>query len=117
VRGIIPVHNQHPCMERLSFAGFLDDAIHLLEGPEGVRILDTSGVNHGIKSRFVRMTQALGSEGNELRTLDAALHKGHIVFSVAIADWDEALVAARAMVDSGGDRVLHYTRGSFQLLN
>jgi hypothetical protein len=116
VRAIVPAHTRSRCIADLSSFGFHDSAVHLLEGDEGCRILDVSGHHHGIRGRIVRMFQSGGAEGNELKTMDAALHHGSSVVTVAVGNADQMLLAARTLLDCEGERIFHYDKTGSQLL-
>jgi hypothetical protein len=56
--------------------------VEILHGPEGVRIFDRTGREHGLRSQLIRWFQSLGYDENILAVLDEGLHKGEVLLTV-----------------------------------
>jgi hypothetical protein len=74
-------------IEALHGAGFVEDGVDLLCGPEGARRLDVSGKAHGVLARLYRFIEGFGDmEHPHLQRYEQELLAGHCVITVEARD-------------------------------
>ena len=74
-------------IEALTVAGFAEDRVGMLCGPEGARRLDVSGKEHGVLARLYRVIEGFGDmEHNHLKRYEQELLAGHCVMAVEARD-------------------------------
>jgi hypothetical protein len=69
----------------LQSAGIDIEHVRILQGGEGVRILDRTGVDHGFLDGLVRAMQSLGYDQNILAVYDEGLKAGQALVTVPCA--------------------------------
>lgn len=112
VVGIIDSDEQAmDAVQALTAAGFPEEDINVLCGPEGARRLDATGRNHGPLARLIRLAQNLSDMGNEsLRRHDEALNAGHFVVAIVAPAAEQREQARRILKAHGGHFINFYDR-------
>jgi hypothetical protein len=88
----------------------------ILQGEEGRRILDKTGIVHGGTARVIRVLQNLGYKQNVLDLLDEGLMNGHVLIAVPT----ESLVSesiAEVLERHGGHAMFHFHNGAADSLS
>ncbi len=98
----------------LAAAGLEVTGVNVLSGPDGVRLLDRTGVRHGVRSRLLRFLQRGASEMDVLRNHERALNDGHHLVYVPARNADEAQRVAGMLRDAGGHYLLYFRRWSVE---
>lgn len=91
----------------LADAGVDATQLEVLCGVDGVRVLDSSGVNHGLRARIIRTLQFMGEEHELLRKAEETLAAGHFLLAVPAMSAEEKQQVA-ALLKSKGGYALHY---------
>jgi hypothetical protein len=98
-------------IEALHVAGFAEDQVALLCGPEGARRLDVSGTAHGVLARLYRFIEGLGDmEHPHLTRYEQELLAGHCVIAVEARDHERREQARQIMQTHGGYFMNFYGR-------
>ncbi|NND03014.1 MAG: hypothetical protein HKN91_09520 [Acidimicrobiia bacterium] len=85
------------------------DGIHVYCCTEGVKALDPTGAEHGLRARIVRLVQSI-TYTNEYRTVvESALEKGHALVGVAV-DEEHVAKVATILGAHGGHDMMYYGR-------
>jgi hypothetical protein len=103
-------------LDALPEAGVDVAAVDVLSGPEGARLLDTTGTRHGLRGRLLRLVQQGAYEGNALQTHDEALRAGGNVIYVPVRGDDQRDRVVDILHAAGGRYVLYFRRWSVDLL-
>lgn len=93
-------------LDALRAAGADVSDIAVLHGPEGVRILDTDGTEHGGRARFVRFFQNWGYDDAVLNLYDEGLRKGESAMMIPSTREDKAEFARLLLQHQG--HAIHY---------
>jgi hypothetical protein len=97
--------------EALHGAGFAEDGVDLLCGPEGARRLDVSGTAHGGLARLYRFIEGFGDmEHPHLQRYEQELLAGHCVLTVEARDHERREQARQIMTTHDGYFVNFYGR-------
>jgi hypothetical protein len=103
------------CRE-LQDAGITITEAQILHGPEGARILDINGDQHGYTTRVLRAIQKLGYDQTFLAIYDEALHRGQAVLTVGCSHAVTRPVAQ--LLDArGGHAIVWFGRGTAEQLS
>jgi hypothetical protein len=89
--------NEHTAMQAfraVQDAGIAVTGAQILYGPEGVRILDINGNEHGYATRVIRALQKIGYDKNLLAIYDEGLRNGEALLTVGCKHEDALPVAA-----------------------
>jgi nucleotide-binding universal stress UspA family protein len=93
-------------LDALRAAGTDVSDVVVLHGPEGVRILDTDGTEHGGRARFVRFFQNWGYDDAVLNLYDEGLRKGESAVMIPSTQEDKAALARLLRQHQG--HAIHY---------
>ena len=97
--------------EALHVAGFVEDQVDLLCGPDGARRLDVSGTAHGVLARLYRFIEGVGDmEHHHLQRYEQELRAGHCVITVEARDHERRERARQIMKTHDGYFVNFYGR-------
>jgi hypothetical protein len=88
----------------------------ILQGVQGVRILDVRGTKHGRAARLWRIWQNLGTLENAFAVYSEGLSKGKALLSVACSR-DVAGDVAQMFQARGGTAMMYFGRDSSELLS
>jgi FixJ family two-component response regulator len=101
-------------LEALRQAGVDVRKVNVLTGPEGARLLDSTGTRRGLRARLLRLAQLGAYEGNALQAHDRALEDGHhVVFVPVRGDRSRVIDVLRT---SGGSYLLYFGLWSIEVL-
>ncbi|WP_027481743.1 hypothetical protein [Deinococcus pimensis] len=93
---------------RLVELGLDDEKVEVLEGEDGVTVLDPDGRHHGLIARLVRYMQSITDERELVERYVRALLEGRYVVAVSLPNRRDVFESAcRAFRDAGG-RQIHY---------
>ena len=73
----------------LNIAGYQENEIRVLCGPDGAKRLDMTGKEHGWLARLYRAMESAALESKNLREFSQELEAGHFVVAVHAADKEE----------------------------
>lgn len=98
-------------IETLHVAGFAEDRVDLLCGPEGMRRLDVSGKAHGVLARLYRFIEGFGDmEHYHLKRYEQELLAGHVVIAVKARDQESREQARQILKTHDGYFINFYGR-------
>ena len=98
-------------IEALHEAGFAEERVDVLCGPEGARRLDVSGKAHGVLARLYRFIEGFGDmEHHHLKRYEQELLAGHCMITVAARDHERREQARQIMKTHDGYFVNFYGR-------
>jgi len=107
VTGLVPDRQRvDEILDALRAAGTDVSGVVVLHGPEGVRILDTDGTEHGGRARFVRFFQNWGYDDAVLNLYDEGLRKGESAVMIPSTREDKASLARLLRQHQG--HAIHY---------
>jgi hypothetical protein len=98
----------------LGSAGYDVSKVNLLSGAQGARLLDPTGIRHGLRGRFLRWRQGYGYETDALGVhTDALVNGRHVMYVPANGDHQRqgVLDILRAR---GGHQLLHFRRWTIE---
>ncbi|MFE7779212.1 hypothetical protein ACFU5O_36150 [Streptomyces sp. NPDC057445] len=98
----------------LEHAGIQLDALHVLTGPEGERLLDRRGSDHGWLARLTRFLQRGAFEGNTLEAHSRALRQGRSVIYVPVQGLAQRRRIVGILRTHGGRNILHFRRWAIE---
>lgn len=101
-------------MRALQEAGLDLTGVNVLSGAEGARLLDRTGVRHGLAARLLRFLQRGAYEMDALRDHERALKDGHHVIYVPARNPPDADRVAAILRASGGYYPLYFRRWSIE---
>jgi hypothetical protein len=97
-------------------AGGVDiSAVQILDGAEGARILDPTGVEHGLRARVVRFLQNLGYDESILAVYYEGLSKGECLLTVPCPAVDRYRLG-QVLVARGAHGVIYFGAGAAETL-
>ena len=107
VSGLVPGRQQaDEVLDALRTDGADPSEVVVLHGPEGVRILDTNGTEHGWHAKLVRFFQNWGYDDAVLNLYDEGLRKGETV--VVIPSTQQDKVALARLLQRHQGHAIHY---------
>src|SRR5215211_167106 len=101
-------------LHELERAGMDVSSVHVLSGPEGARLLDSSGTGHGLRARLLRLAQWGAYEMDTLQAHARALNKGHHVVYVPARTDDDRRRVVDILRAAGGHYVLYFRTWSIE---
>jgi hypothetical protein len=116
VAALLP--NEHRAMQAfraVQDAGIAVTGARILYGPEGVRILDINGDEHGYPTRVIRALQKIGYDQNLLAIYDEGLRKGDSLLTVGCKH-EDALPVAAILLTYGGHGMVWFGKGLVEQL-
>lgn len=86
--------------------------IYVLQGQEGIEVLDIDGSQHGILARISRLVQSVmaDSEIHEFELMREHLEQGHIVIAVHTPEQYQRDTAQRIMHNHNGHHITFFSR-------
>jgi hypothetical protein len=112
VAAILPDRSHlQDCVAALREIDVALDEVSVLQGEDGVRVLDMEGTEHGNWARLVRSFQKLGTAAGERENYHNALKRGCIVIFVPARNTGEADASSRVLAATGGRRILRFGDG------
>jgi hypothetical protein len=103
-------------LRHLEEAGVDMSGVHVLSGPDGARLLDSSGRRSGLYARILRLLQRTAYEGETLSRHEQALKSGGNVIYVPVGSEDERARVVRVLRNAGGHYLLHFHRWTVEEL-
>ena len=100
----------------LERAGVDKAGVNVLSGPDGARLLDRSGTDHGVRARLLRLVQGGAYEADALRAHEQALNDGHHVIYVPVRDQADKTRVADVLRAAGGHYLLYFGAWSVEQL-
>jgi hypothetical protein len=97
-------------LHALQQAGLDVTAVNVLSGPDGARLLDRTGAQHGLRARLLRLTQRGAYEGTALQAHESALNNGQQVIYVPVQGDPERRRVVDILRAAGGHDLLHFRR-------
>ena len=91
-------------------------AVDVLSGPEGARLLDATGTDHGLRGRLLRLLQQGAYEGNTLEAHAQALNAGSHVIYVPVRGNEQRDRVVDLLHAAGGRYVLYFRWWNIDLL-
>jgi hypothetical protein len=101
-------------LRRLEASGVDLSTVHVLTGPEGERLLDPEGIQHGWWARLLRFAQRGAFEGKAMQVHGQALANGHHVLFVPTRGDAQTRQVIGAVQGAGGHHLLHFRRWSIE---
>jgi hypothetical protein len=98
----------------LGAAGYDVSRVNVLSRPQGARLLDPSGVRHGLRGRFLRWRQGYGYETDALGVHTDALVNGRHVMYVPVNGDGERQRVVDVLRARGGHHLLHFRRWTIE---
>jgi hypothetical protein len=99
-------------LSRLDGIGIDRRQIVVLSGPQGAKLLDSSGKKHGLHGRLLRFLQQGAYEGDVLHRHEAALNRGASVVYVPVRGDRQQSQVADVLRASGGSGLDYFGRWS-----
>ena len=93
----------------LGAAGYDGSKVNVLSGPQGARLLDPTGVRHGLRGQFLRWRQGYGYETHAL------VNWRHVIYVPVNGDGERQRVAD-VLRARGGHHLLHFHRWTIEEL-
>ena len=90
--------------------------VRILYGEEGARILDRTGVEHGILTQIVRTLQNLGYDESILAVYDGGLRSGQALITLPCPA-DRRYDVGNALRARGGRGIVYFGRGTAETLS
>jgi nucleotide-binding universal stress UspA family protein len=106
VSGLVPGGQVDDALDALRAGGADISGVVVLHGPEGVRILDSDGREHGGRARFVRFFQNWGYDDAVLNLYDEGLRKGEAAVMIPSAPEEKGPLARLLRQHQG--HAIHY---------
>lgn len=103
-------HSAGQALQAVQDAGIAVTEARILYGPEGVRILDINGAEHGYATRVIRALQKIGYDQNLLAIYDEGLRKGDALLTVGCKH-EDALPVAAILATYGGHGMVWFGKG------
>jgi hypothetical protein len=100
----------------LSGAAVDTSGINVLSGPDGARLLDRSGTDHGLRARLLRLVQGGAYESDALRAHEQALNEGHHVIYVPVRDQRDRAKVVGILRAAGAHYLLYFGAWSVEQL-
>jgi hypothetical protein len=100
----------------LSGVGVDAGEVNVLSGPDGARLLDRSGADHGLRARLLRLVQGGAFESDALRVHEQALNDGRHVIYVPVQDRPQLAKAVSLLRAAGGRYLLYFGAWSVEQL-
>ncbi|MFD4586122.1 hypothetical protein ACFWOY_08130 [Streptomyces sp. NPDC058423] len=97
-------------VQDLENAGVPPDALYVLTGPEGGRLLDRRGSDHGRIARLTRFLQRGAYEGQVLETHGRALRQGRSGVYVPVRGAAQRRRIVEILRTHGGRDIAHFRR-------
>lgn len=117
VSGLVPDRQRvNEVLDALRAAGADVSGVAVLHGPEGVRILDTDGTEHGPRARFVRFFQNWGYDDAILNLYDEGLRKGESALMIPSTQ-DDKVALARLLRQHQGHAIHYFGEESAESLS
>jgi hypothetical protein len=91
-------------------------AVNVLSGREGARLLDRTGVGHGMRGRLLRFFQRAAFENEALAAHEQALTEGRHVVYVPVKGTDERQRVVNILRRHGGYQILHFRRWAVEAM-
>lgn len=104
-------------VESLSQAGFAMDEIDILYGEEGLRRLDSTGVEHGLLARVQRTAFHWHEEGRYLRQHVEDVQAGHFVIMVLAKEPEKREKVREILKSYGGHFIKFFGNWAIQALD
>jgi hypothetical protein len=83
VTGLLPVVDRaEELIGALRATGREVDRVRILRGADGLKILDSTGRNHGLRARFARLIENLGYDQEIFSLFNEGLNKGESLVAV-----------------------------------
>ena len=98
----------------LGRAGIAVSEVNVLSGQEGARLLDPTGVRHGLRGFLLRLRQTGGYEADLLEAHAQALQAGGHVIYVPVKGEDERQRVIDVLRASGGRDLVHFRKWVIQ---
>jgi hypothetical protein len=98
----------------LGSAGYDVSKVNVLSGPQGARLLDPTGVRHGLRGRLLRWRQGYGYETDALGVHTDALVNGRHVVYVPVTGDQERRRVLDVLRARGGHHLLHFRRWTIE---
>jgi hypothetical protein len=98
----------------LGSAGYDVSKVNVLSGPQGARLLDPTGVRHGLRGRLLRWRQGYGYESDALGVHTDALVNGRHVVYVPVNGDQERRRVLDVLRARGGHHLLHFRRWTIE---
>jgi hypothetical protein len=96
-------------IEQLSTAGFTQERIGVLHGPEGAKRLDASGEHHGVFAQISRFFQRFADmDDQHTKRHEQELLAGHVLVQVEAPEDVARTTVAQAMKAHGGYFINYY---------
>jgi nucleotide-binding universal stress UspA family protein len=108
VSGLVPSRQRvDEVLDALRAAGADVSDVVVRHGPDGVRILDTDGTQHGARARFVRFFQNWGYDDAVLNLYDEGLRRGESAVTIPSAP-ENKVALARLLQQHQGHAIYYF---------
>ena len=88
--------------------------VNVLSGPEGARLLDRTGTDHGLRARLLRLVQRGAYEGDALEIHERALNNGHHVLFIPVRTEEQLARVTDVLRTAGGHQFMRFRRWSIE---